>query len=270
MITDLDDSLKKLLVQKVPLNGEVDVAFDMPNKEWAASVSKPTVSLYLYDMHENRDLRENDWMVQRHNGNATKRKPPVRVALCYMVTVWTQSVEDEHRLLWRVLATLMKHSPLPEEVLEGDLRSLDTPVRTEVAQPEIMAMNASDFWSTLETPAKPIISYQVTLPLDLDQAFVSPLVFTKLLRIRDASGAPLDELVQVAGRVRSANEGGGPIAGARVSLRDRGLSSVTDEQGRFSFHQVPVGRQVLRVEPLEGRTIEQEVMVPSERYDVRI
>ena len=100
MINDLDETLKQLLIGKVPLDPvEVDISFDMPDREWSASVVKPTVNLYLYDIHENLELRSNEWMIERSQGIATRKKPPVRVDLSYLITVWTSDTADQHRLL---------------------------------------------------------------------------------------------------------------------------------------------------------------------------
>jgi hypothetical protein len=58
MINDLDETIKQLLTKKGAFDpAEIDIVFDMPDREWSASISKPTVNVYLYDIHENRDLR---------------------------------------------------------------------------------------------------------------------------------------------------------------------------------------------------------------------
>ena len=58
MINDLDETIKQLLIKNVPLDpAEVDISFEMPGREWSASIAKPTVNLYLYSIQENRDLR---------------------------------------------------------------------------------------------------------------------------------------------------------------------------------------------------------------------
>lgn len=57
MISDVDETLKQLLIKKVPLDpAEVEINFEASDREWAASVSKLTVNLYLCDMCENYGL----------------------------------------------------------------------------------------------------------------------------------------------------------------------------------------------------------------------
>jgi hypothetical protein len=73
MITDLDKTLKQLLIKEMPIeNNEVEIKFDLPKREWMAKLSRPTINLYLYGIRENTELRRNEWVVKRdHNGPAT-------------------------------------------------------------------------------------------------------------------------------------------------------------------------------------------------------
>src|SRR5512146_862456 len=124
MINDLDETLKQLLIQKAGLDpSEVDISFDIPTRDWSTPVTRPTVNLYLFDIRENRTLRETDWDEEPHaDGTVTSRRVPVRIDVSYMITCWTSAPEDQHRLLWRVLETLFRYSPLPAEILQGDVR----------------------------------------------------------------------------------------------------------------------------------------------------
>src|SRR5436309_9624147 len=102
MIEYLDETIKQLLVQKVPLEpSEVDISFDMPDSEWSTAISKPTLNVYLCDIRENMELRMDEWATDRdRNGRVTKTRRGQRIDLSYLITAWTASVEDEHRLLW--------------------------------------------------------------------------------------------------------------------------------------------------------------------------
>ena len=61
MIHDLDETLRELLVTTVPIDPlAVDITFTMPGKDWATAITKPTVSLFLYDIRENAELRGNE------------------------------------------------------------------------------------------------------------------------------------------------------------------------------------------------------------------
>ena len=54
MLADLDEALRALLRRELAEHGfeGVEVVFDAPTKEWSASLSAPTVNLFLYDLRE--------------------------------------------------------------------------------------------------------------------------------------------------------------------------------------------------------------------------
>src|ERR1700712_3673499 len=98
MIRDVDDTLKELLVKKMPIDpiDSIDVKFDMPNKEWSATVTKPTINLFLYDVRENRELRSNDRTITRTADNTgVVTRAPVRMVLSYLISAWTTDIADE-------------------------------------------------------------------------------------------------------------------------------------------------------------------------------
>ena len=273
MINDLDETLKQLLVLKAGLNpAEVDISFDIPTRDWSTPVTRPTVNLYLYDLRENRQLRETYWDDEPgETGRVNLKRRPLRIDLSYMITCWTSETEDQHRLLWRVMETLFRHSPLPDDVLQGSLRSLTHPVRTEVAQPDGVLKNVSDFWGALENQLRPSVALVVTLDLDLAQIESHPLVLARALKFGHPLAPPdgrggesiLPQLetgwetgpVQLGGEVR--DKKGGVIAGAAVRLVRKqpngqpvqvGASALTDAEGRYRFASVPAGEYTLVVE----------------------
>ncbi len=272
MINDLDETLKQLLIQTVPLDPrEVDISFDLPDRDWAAGLHRPTVNLYLYHIQENHEFRENDyWAVQRHNNTATKKRPPVRVDLSYMITAWTNGVEDEHRLLSRLLMALFRHSILSAEVLQGELRGLDFPIRTMIAQPEGVMKSPADLWTALDNRLKASINYVVTLPLDLDVVITGPLVLTKVLRVHEKPKGLPEEWLQIAGTVRDEKEPAMGITGATVTIKENGISVQTDSEGRYTFPHIQKGCYTLVVTAL-GRAVQEfPVEVPARCYDLEL
>ncbi len=62
MLADLDETLRQLLIAELPVkNGELDISFDLPKRDWSSRISKPTVNLFLYDVRENNVLRQHQW-----------------------------------------------------------------------------------------------------------------------------------------------------------------------------------------------------------------
>ena len=271
MINDLDETLRRLLEQELPIpNGEVDIEFDLPNREWTAKLSKPTLNVYLYDMRENTTLRDTDWIVERNEaGRATRRKPPKRVDLSYLITAWAAEVEDEHRLLTRVLRALFQFKALPAERLQGDLAGQTLPIYTRVADPDSMP-DAFELWTVLDNELKPAVNLVVTLPIDPAITITGPIVRTRIIRTFSVSQpeTTLETMTRIGGRVlRQGTQDG--LAGAAVSIKDTGFSAVTDEDGRYAFSGVPEGEHRLIVQ-VDGTKKERDIVIPGTDYDVEI
>jgi len=106
--------------------GEVDVSFEMPTREWLASLTRPTLNLFLFELEENTELRQTALpptaqTIRTAAGelHGIQRMPARRFDLRYLVCAPSTVVEHEHLLLWRALVTLLKYQQLPTEVLEA-------------------------------------------------------------------------------------------------------------------------------------------------------
>ena len=269
MISELNESIKELLTKRGLLDpAEVDIKFDMPSRSWSASISKPTVNVYLYDVRENLQLRGTEWTVTRdENGKATRKKSPGRVDVAYLITVWTSDIADEHSLLWHVLRTLSKYPDLPRELLSGELAGQDYPIRTSTAQPDGLFNNPADFWSALDNEIKASINYVVTLPLDTDVAFTAPVVTTKTVDYRPLDAAA-ERLVQIAGTVHKKGKPAEGIPDVRVVAKEAGMTTLTDAQGRYSFAKITEGKHTFQVLVAGKKVHEAPLVIPSASYDL--
>src|SRR5262249_37144076 len=110
------------------------------------------------------------------------RRLPIRIDLSYMIICWTGAVEDQHLLLWQVLETFYRNSPLPHDVLQGRLKQLSHPVRTEVAQSDGILNNVAALWGALANQLRPAVNVVVTLDLDLNEIQSVPIVFARVLK----------------------------------------------------------------------------------------
>lgn len=165
MIQDVDNTLKNLLVTQMPINpiDSIDVKFDMPNKDWSATITKPTINLFLYDIRENHELRSNDRMLTRSadNTSGAVSLPPVRMDLSYLISVWTTDIADEHQVLGQALNTLLRFPFLPDAVLQGSLQSPPFPVHAWIAQPERLP-NPWEFWGHMDHGMKASLNFVLT------------------------------------------------------------------------------------------------------------
>ena len=272
MINDLDESLKQLMVTKAGLDqSQVNISFEAPNREWASHQSKPVVNFYLYDIKENHELRGLEWSITHDNkGIATRKKDPLRLDLTYAITVWTKEVDDEHSLLSSILFTLMRYQVLPEDILAGALKDFEYPIHVSTAQPDEALRNVTDFWNAMGNNLKPMLSYVVTLPIDLDIAFTAPLVKTRKLEFQQIGEEQGEEWLQIGGTVRKKGKGEGVLAGVSVAVKQSGLSTVTDEQGNFKLSKIKKGNYILQVTAPGKAAKEIEVEVPGDTYDIEL
>src|SRR5690349_12541823 len=137
MIDELDDALRELLIRDMPINSnEVDIAFDIPTREWASRLSRPTLNLFMHDVRENNKLRtQQPYLNSSVSGSmATMSVSPVRLDVHYMVTAWANDPSDEHRLLGRMLMVLYRYKAMPEEFVNGSLDGSDYEILIKVAQ----------------------------------------------------------------------------------------------------------------------------------------
>jgi hypothetical protein len=278
MIDDLDEALRNLLVREIPIkNGEVEIQFEQPKREWSARLSKPTLNLFLYDLRENVKLRGSEnWQIARNSdGTVSQKRNPVRMDLHYMLTAWANDPDDEHRLLTRVLLALFRQPHLPKELLTPNLQNQPVPITLQVAQ-ETDLDKPSDVWNALDNELKPAVVLTVTLVLDPYEAIVAPIVRTRELRFGQAA-APrqAQELVEAAGRSVYWTVGGElrskkPIKALSLTLVERGDAIRLDENGRFTVGRLRAGDYTLAVSS-NGEVLKTfPIKVPSPEYELEL
>lgn len=231
MLNLLDDSLEDFLRAEVPLSPrDVDIAFEAPDRDWEASVSRPTVNLFLWDVRRNGDQRQAAIeLIESEDGRPVRRPALPRLDCRYLVTAWTAAVVDEHALLGAVLAAVLLHRELPPAYLP-DAYAAVQPLPTLGLGGD--GRDVSDFWSALGGQLKPGLDLLVTATLDASVvAAAGPPVNRMRLRLRDRGGTRTDDTSLVAGSA------GRAAGGTRVRSR-RGSASV-DEQGRFLVKAEP-------------------------------
>jgi hypothetical protein len=174
VIDDLDRTLEELLKRELSpaLVQQVTISFATPDDQFPpAAVTLPAIDLFLYDVRENRDLRSNEWLVERRSdGTASKKRPPVRVNCSYLITAWanqgsTTPAQDEHRLLGEVMRVLLRHATIPAAVLQGSLQGQEPPLPASVLQPGLL-QSLGEFWQALGGKPKAALQYTVTIGVE--------------------------------------------------------------------------------------------------------
>lgn len=282
MLADLDETLRLLLIEELPVkNGEIDVHFDQPNREWSARLSKPTINLFLYDVRENNTLRDHRWQqVRAENGTVTQKRTPMRIDCYYMLTTWGNDPSDEHRLLTRAMVALFRFPTLPEERLFGTLRKPPYEIQAQLARHDKLT-NPAEVWSSLDNEMRPSVSYIVTLALDPWHEFTGPAVQSLVLNTGQARSLPRftafdpadtqNRIAFLGGTVRSKT--GEPQAGISVALKGTGFLTQSGPDGRFVLHGFPPGDYTLVAWPAEGKPKEKKVRTPVEKgadFDIEV
>jgi hypothetical protein len=197
MFDDLDRTLEGLLKHELPLPlvENVAITFAAPDSQFPpAAVTLPAINLFLYDLRENRELRNTEWLVERHpNGTTTRQRPPVRVDCSYLVTAWPSDAapnpsQDEHRLLGEVMKVLLRHPVIPEVLLQGSLQRQDPPMPAITIQPSEL-QSWGDFWQAIGSKPKAALNYKVTIGVPIDAPVVTEaVVIDKTLKFLPSVG----------------------------------------------------------------------------------
>jgi hypothetical protein len=279
MFRDLDDTLKKMLddpAMDPPLAAllNADVSFVTPDKNFAPA--QPTVNLFLYEVCENRELRDPVPITETVAGVVVRRTPPLRVDCKYLVTAWSNlldaaKVAQEHRLLAQALQWLSRFPTIPTTsppgYAVGALIGQPFPPPTLVAQLSA-EQNTGEFWSALGTPPRPAFYVTATVAVDLRlQVAEGPPVVSSELRLRRKmpEGIPepvLDNVFVIGGTVRN-NATLAVIPGAQVTLVERGWVETTDQDGRFRLSPLDTGSYTLRAAAPGFITQTKAVTVPG-------
>jgi hypothetical protein len=174
MFDDLDATLKALLDDPgaPPDVQAADVSFDTPGRGFQPG--QPTLNLFLHDVTENRELRDEARVmtVSPDGGTFTARMPSLRVDCSYLITAWSaksggQQAAEEHRLLGLTLRWLSRFPVIDPGFLRGVLAAPPQPfpLATMVAQTREGRSNA-EFWTALGIAPRPAFTTVVTMTVD--------------------------------------------------------------------------------------------------------
>ncbi len=280
MLADLDDSISALLKAELPIkNGEIDIKFDQPKREWSARLTRPTINFYLYDVRENVTLRQHAWE-KVPNGRPLmtgQKRMPFRFDCTYMLTVWANEPEDEHNLLAHTLLALLRFPIIRENYLVGQMQNQIFDIAARVGVHDKLT-NPAEVWGSLDNELRPTIPYILTVPLDPWTPVEGPMVRSFSVRTGQADALPYRkdvpdekvafEKISFGGIVT--NKGDEPQAGLDVALEGTGFVGKTDAEGRYRLGAVEPGNYTLIVWPESGRPKKKKVSSPAKDGDYNL
>lgn len=277
-------TIRALLHQEASFpGGQVDIVFRAPEKAWVEQITPPTLVFYLHELRENTELRRPNPTMTRGGSTAISRAPLRLFDARYVVCAFDrEQPENEYTLLWNTLAVLLKHSPLPPEMLTDDLRAFDQSIATKIIPDDERRL--IDLWQALGMAPRPALVYAVTLPLDLEHQITWPIIRERtsgygVLPPRHGQIAhPLQALMPPDER-RSSSHGiiegvvldqhRRPVPEAQLLPLDTTIHpTVTNREGCFILSGVPSGELVLELSSAQHVLQRVSLHVPSERYEI--
>ena len=168
-----------------------------------------------------------DWADERGpDGRVGARQPPVRhYQLHYQVSAWAKSVDDEHRLLGRVMEGAPRGEAVASELLAGVLEGEEQPLLVRLGVPVPDPVDPHDVWSSLGMPLRASIDLTLVAPLRpaLDTEIAPP---AEELTMEMEWIGPGSRRSQRAMPVCSPSGGGRPFESARNRRR-----TILDDSG---------------------------------------
>jgi hypothetical protein len=132
-------------------------------------------------VRENRQLRSNDWELDRPgNGSVTKRRAPRRVDCSYLITAWAGDPLSEHLLLGRVLRALLQSPVIAGDTPQGELAGQQLP--TSILQPTLL-QGIGEFWQAMGNKPRAAVHLTVTAAVDTATPSTVPEVREPTIRI---------------------------------------------------------------------------------------
>ncbi len=267
MIHDVDETLRKLLVEELaripgdPVRHPDQIGFDPPSVAEAIQDRAARVNLYLHDVRENRDLRDEGFVSvpgPPDRSAVGRRQTGVRLDLSYLITAYAgDDAAVEHRLLSDILIVLLRTLSAPTKYLSGELEGLGSnAVLLTVAQPDHIAnSDPASLWQALGGTLRPAVSLVVTTPFDPFATVWARAVKEAILGVGqglppDGPRRPLGMTgvwVSAAG-VALNQETERPLEGVRVTVSGRRESVHTDSHGFFHLLNLPAGPYTLQFE----------------------
>lgn len=252
MFQDLDTTLQALLDDSTAPTflRNADVSFETPDRNYRPA--QATVNLFLFEVKENRTVRDPQPILALVDGQYRRTLPPLRVECAYLVTTWSNQtgpvkIMEEHELLGQALAWLSRFDTIPDRYLQGTLVGQPYPPPTLVAQME-GKQTLGEFWNALGTPPRPAFTLSVTIALDLAVAQIEgPPVVTHELRFRGTEDRNGVVRVFAIGGVIKEVGSNAVIVGATVTLQEVGWTTQSDAAGRFRLSGLAAGHYTLAV-----------------------
>jgi hypothetical protein len=283
MIRDLSQTLRVLLQSDVPAElASAQIVFDHPTEQFKPT--QTTVNLFLYDLRENLEFRNNETLMTRRDGQAILQAAPLRLSCSYLVTVWTVGASgdeqflQEHRLLGQVFHCLARHPTIPGDLLQGSLRGQEPPLPLTTSPIDTLK-SFGEFWTALGNRLRPSISVTATLSMQTAPAQEAVSIVSIVDTQLESQRSPVNrsdfllrnpvvqsETFQIGGVLTMPNME--DLNRTTITLVELGYITKPKPNGQYKFGNIPhrTGSasltQTLRVQ-VGDRTQDYRITIPS-------
>jgi hypothetical protein len=138
---------------------------------------------------------------------STNKRPPLQLALRYLITAWSDKPEDAHQMLVKLIFSAMENKDFQVEL---------EPIPITV-------------WTAFGVPPQP--SFVLRLPLRQERPQPQTKLVRKPLKVESSPIVGLHGLLLGPGDI--------PLSDCRIEIPALHISTSTDYRGRFHFPAVP-------------------------------
>ncbi|MGY0216299.1 DUF4255 domain-containing protein [Endozoicomonadaceae bacterium StTr2] len=266
----------KDLVERDVLLGDSDksgvkISLEVPDKEFVSTLpAEPVINMYLYSLQDNLERRSADsFSLGARSGNsAPMSRLPRLVNLNYMISCWSRGPEDnalvEQLLLSRIVQGLGKHHSIPPDMLNTyGYQPGPAGVTVKILLDQDNKRTQGEFWNALGAHPKPVISLELTVPVDVHGQVTTPVI--KELKHRFKKIPPPGDSRQVTDKppalIISGNVIGGSIDYSTVTVNLQSTDSGNPvsyretrptDNGFYAFQNIGPGTYVIWAENGQG------------------
>jgi hypothetical protein len=159
VIAEVDEALCRALARVLPKG--TAVRLDPPKPTWQTEKPAKAIDLFLFNLAGDKRAAMSGWEEERDaNGRVlSRRDPPRRYELSYLVTARAPEIAEEHELLDTALRALTDGQALPDSCLPAALLATGMPVLVDL-DPK----GPGELWSSLGMPARAAFVLTVSAP----------------------------------------------------------------------------------------------------------
>ena len=163
LLEHIDEGLEALFRARLPLSApDVDVSFEAPDREWSATLTRPTVNVGLWDIRRSSERAKSGIQTVVRDGVRVHQPAFPVVELRYVVTAWTADIRDERVLLSGLTRVLLATGSIPGDFLSPTVSHLEDPTLLMARAGE----EHMDVFKALEGKVKPGLNIIVTTEFD--------------------------------------------------------------------------------------------------------